>query len=433
MLNNRLIWAFVSVVGLIFVFFLATEFGWDDIFRPDKAFSEIKKRSRVRLDDDDHNAPAVFISWDNFNMRCFVEGSKWMVIHGKIYDVSNFASSHPGGKEIIESYIGTDATLPFQGQVIRNPLTFDFTNKPANELVSSSKKLKKTVLYKKHSVIGFRAAKNMIIGQIENYKKSMRDGSKTNSEASSKCSSVRPSAVNMILLDDIFRVNIKKMLQFNSMKDKKGKGAISMLGIHGTHYTNLHLISKTLVVHEKCNAKVFRFRFGFDNLDKRCQSLPGDFIELALRIEVLNKSKKQENESAHKKEYSYVIRRYTPTEIFYQGYVDLFIKIYTSGKFTSVLDKLRIGDRIRARGPMASNNPLNTNAIHGCFKNIVFFAAGTGITPALMLFSFYRAILEDPQFQPHNDPFYPNSMHMIIVNRSIQVFIKINLGYYFTR
>jgi predicted heme/steroid binding protein len=40
-------------------------------------------------------------------------GDCWVIIDGKVYDVSQFALSHPGGAEIIFRVAGTDATQEF--------------------------------------------------------------------------------------------------------------------------------------------------------------------------------------------------------------------------------------------------------------------------------------------------------------------------------
>lgn len=37
----------------------------------------------------------------------------WMIISGKVYDVSNYAGAHPGGAQNIASSCGTDATQAY--------------------------------------------------------------------------------------------------------------------------------------------------------------------------------------------------------------------------------------------------------------------------------------------------------------------------------
>ncbi|KAL7674941.1 hypothetical protein ACOME3_001213 [Neoechinorhynchus agilis] len=38
----------------------------------------------------------------------------WVVIHGKVYDVTRFLSDHPGGEDVLLSVAGSDATDAFE-------------------------------------------------------------------------------------------------------------------------------------------------------------------------------------------------------------------------------------------------------------------------------------------------------------------------------
>ena len=42
------------------------------------------------------------------------EGDCWIIIAGKVYDVSLFLDEHPGGIEVIMEYAGLDATSDFE-------------------------------------------------------------------------------------------------------------------------------------------------------------------------------------------------------------------------------------------------------------------------------------------------------------------------------
>lgn len=37
----------------------------------------------------------------------------WVAVHGKVYDVTKFLSSHPGGKKVLLKASGTDASKQF--------------------------------------------------------------------------------------------------------------------------------------------------------------------------------------------------------------------------------------------------------------------------------------------------------------------------------
>ncbi|KAJ2057876.1 Cytochrome b5 type B (outer mitochondrial membrane), partial [Coemansia sp. S155-1] len=38
----------------------------------------------------------------------------WIVVHGKVYDVTKFLDEHPGGEEVILEHAGIDATEAFE-------------------------------------------------------------------------------------------------------------------------------------------------------------------------------------------------------------------------------------------------------------------------------------------------------------------------------
>ncbi|MDQ4130527.1 MAG: hypothetical protein M3133_05995, partial [Actinomycetota bacterium] len=55
-------------------------------------------------------------SWDASEvvLRNNEHDGYWAIINGRVYDLTEFASMHPGGEKIIRSYAGMDATLPYQ-------------------------------------------------------------------------------------------------------------------------------------------------------------------------------------------------------------------------------------------------------------------------------------------------------------------------------
>lgn len=38
----------------------------------------------------------------------------WVIIHGKVYDLTTFLAEHPGGEAVILKYAGKDATKAFE-------------------------------------------------------------------------------------------------------------------------------------------------------------------------------------------------------------------------------------------------------------------------------------------------------------------------------
>merc|ERR1712176_1643089 len=42
------------------------------------------------------------------------EDDCWLIIHGKVYDITKFLDDHPGGPDVVVESSGADATEPFE-------------------------------------------------------------------------------------------------------------------------------------------------------------------------------------------------------------------------------------------------------------------------------------------------------------------------------
>jgi cytochrome b involved in lipid metabolism len=43
------------------------------------------------------------------------EGDAWIIVEGKVYDVSAYIENHPGGEEALSKWAGKDASVAFRG------------------------------------------------------------------------------------------------------------------------------------------------------------------------------------------------------------------------------------------------------------------------------------------------------------------------------
>jgi stearoyl-CoA desaturase (delta-9 desaturase) len=62
------------------------------------------------------------MEWDEFQHQV-MQGQQWTVITGIVHDISGFVDKHPGGKALMLSALGKDATSRFQGGVYQHSTT----------------------------------------------------------------------------------------------------------------------------------------------------------------------------------------------------------------------------------------------------------------------------------------------------------------------
>jgi len=189
-------------------------------------------------------------------------------------------------------------------------------------------------------------------------------------------------------IENIFSVLVivlTSILAFLFTRKKK------LIALDPEEYIDFKLIEKKIISHD-----TRLFRFGLQS-EKHVLGLPiGQHISF----------------QAEDEQGKIVARSYTPTSLDSDvGHVDFVIKIYFAnvhpkfpegGKMTQILEKLKIGDTMKMRGPKGNL----TYKGHGLFhikikneivkkqvKNIGMIAGGTGITP---MYQIMQSILKDP-------------------------------------
>ncbi|KAI0009268.1 delta-9 fatty acid desaturase [Xylariaceae sp. FL0662B] len=74
-------------------------------------------QQRARLDWGTPLEQLPVISWEDFVARAETSGRALVAIGGVVHDVTDFIKDHPGGRKLISSAIGKDATTAFNGGV----------------------------------------------------------------------------------------------------------------------------------------------------------------------------------------------------------------------------------------------------------------------------------------------------------------------------
>jgi cytochrome-b5 reductase len=91
-------------------------------------------------------------------------------------------------------------------------------------------------------------------------------------------------------------------------------------------------------------------------------------------------------------EGNHVIRPYTPiSKPDQEGYFDLLVKKYDSGKLTPYLHSLKVGASVDIRGPVGRYKYKKNS-----YEHVGLIAGGSGLTPCLQI---VRCILESEDYQ----------------------------------
>ncbi|KAJ3173406.1 hypothetical protein HK101_011036 [Irineochytrium annulatum] len=342
--------------------------------------------------------PFPEFTWRQIHER-IEEGSKWVVVAGIIYDITELMRNHPGGAQVLMEALGTDGMFESNEIWIRPDryitATHFFYKLEPQQLVSI-----KPLDFKRPSLTATHMHSKMALYQLQKYAVgALSDDKRTIAKAKSAKMSTAIMSTRNILGADLPLLkedgDPRLALLHDSIQANFKRGPNS---IHGDTPVDIKLTSKTLLTNPSVTSPTYMFTFTFTSPDQRIDCLPGDHCSIHLR----NNDKM-------------VIRSYTPVSCHNKGSIDLMVKIYSEGKFTGKLNKMAIGERLKLRGPVRGKNIINDGCLQmtGCYANVNMIAGGSGLAPMLQVLRYYM------QYSPKDDQGSPYCIiRLLFVNSS---------------
>ncbi|KAM0471942.1 hypothetical protein ACHAPX_009078 [Trichoderma viride] len=336
----------------------------------------------------------------------------WIVIHGKVYDVSKYVRDHPGGVDVLIEVAGTDATAAYNeaghsedADEILETLQVGTVqghvqiSKPANTVRLVQKPVEETKSTKSSSIgiltmAAIPLAGGLGLSLLASDRRLNLPAALTNFSQLPQLSSHWLQAVHLpqggfangFIAASLFCATVGGVIgsqlskfteiesgftkyppHFKSKNRIKPNPNLARGWLEPKSYKDLPLIRKDVL-----SPNVFLFVF---QLPK-----PSDVIGIPIGQHVAIKAAIDGAD---------VSRSYTPvsnnTDL---GKLELVIKCYPDGQLTGkYLANLKVGDKVLFRGP---KGPMRYRK--GLCKKIGMIAGGTGITP---MYQLIRAICED--------------------------------------
>ncbi|KAI8816890.1 uncharacterized protein EV422DRAFT_274057 [Fimicolochytrium jonesii] len=326
--------------------------------------------------------PAREITLEDFEQSC-MDGKPWILIGGLVMDLNGYFDQHPGGRRLLEDYVGMDATNAFLGKVKNGGIHMHSRfamNKLSSLVIACLPKEKVTEMGR--SILSVSAAPPALARRRSSIVPAAIQEASTSFEA--KKGPYKPTksglgpkiiasaALSQPLLPPSDTGPRKFILSPPSTTSETSHTSLNTSASRGAGAT---LVEKTTVTAFNAPMPVRKFRFRLKQTIP-VDIEPGDAVTLRLR---------DKSGTIH-------IREYTPIKSPNDDCIDLYIKIYPAGLVTAPLDEVAVGDLVDMTNP---ESHIVTPLIHpdsedGCYPNVVMIAAGTGITPMLQILDFYR-------------------------------------------
>ncbi|EFY86738.1 hypothetical protein J3458_021908 [Metarhizium acridum] len=355
-------------------------------------------------------------------------GDCWIIVHGKVYDVTRYSQDHPGGADVLVEAAGTDATHEFdnaghsedawdimkpclvgnlqghQDKKRLKPRPRPMISQPPSPAQTPSTKSQLAKL----ANLGLFSLSIAAVYYLSRHHrpplpKSLVLWLRSKPENRRGVGFIKGLfmggsifAAGTAILAQRFAKLIWGNKSFTSypahMKapERIRENALLQHGLlDPSKYCPLPLQSKTLVA-----PNVYKFTFALPTADAVAGLPIGQHV--AIKADVGGES---------------VSRSYTPvSNNSDRGVLELAIKVYHDGKLTSgFLSKLKAGDRVLFRGP---NGAMRYQ--RGLCEKIGMVAGGTGITP---MFQIIRAVCEDDRDLTQISLIYANRTEQDILLR----------------
>ncbi|KAJ3368250.1 hypothetical protein GGF31_006480 [Allomyces arbusculus] len=403
-------------------------------------FSLVASKSGLLKDEDEYRRLPEF-TWAELNEKV-ASGRLWLVIDAVIYDVTAYIDTHPGGRDILLRYVGADASMAFNGIMrsasVTSTTTANTTMRPRHvsamlqRLVGASPATSasgmgrsmsaRRLVVHAHSRLARLKLNTLAIGVLAEDSDEKRRATAANAAVATNDEWVegdlvpswipRPPVLGMA--EEQFRP--LRLVSKRRVWGPGGGGAEPGPSLLGGLTAAMSLTPVTPTQPAAKAHPVYLFRFAFPREIDEVWLKPGDAVQI--QVAVPNTTR-------------FVVRHFTPLVCHCVGHMDLLIRVYPDGALTSALDQVEIDDDVLMRGPIRCPKSLLKLApvavgrtfpgtddhagaavggwptvvdgmevdrdSRGCFETVGLVAAGTGITPMLLLIDYYaRFCPRDP-------------------------------------
>ncbi|KAJ3353873.1 hypothetical protein GGF32_002777 [Allomyces javanicus] len=404
-------------------------------------FSLVASKSGLLKDEDEDRRLPEF-TWAELNEKV-ASGRLWLVIDAVIYDVTAYIDTHPGGRDILLRYVGADASMAFNGIMRSASVTSTVTANTAMRPRHVSAMLQRLVgaspatsasgmarsmsarrlVVHAHSRLARLKLNTLAIGVLAEDSDEKRRATAANAAVAANDEWVegdlvpswipRPPVLGMA--EEQFRP--LRLVSKRRVWGPGGGGAEPGPSLLGGLTAAMSLTPVTPTQPPAKAHPVYLFRFAFPRDIDEVWLKPGDAVQM--QVAVPNTTR-------------FVVRHFTPLVCHCVGHMDLLIRVYPDGALTSALDQVEIDDDVLMRGPIRCPKSLLKLApavagrtfpgtddhagaavggwptvvdgmevdrdSRGCFETVGLVAAGTGITPMLLLIDYYaRFCPRDPE------------------------------------